>query len=591
MKSTELHIMMKQLINNQGASFIADKRFANILLDMGCFGSYPKCKNVLKTINENDYANRILSYMDGYEPKDEIFNTMFDELSTQYNYAKNDISYCIQSILYGLNILDGIEKYSSKLDYGWLNQLEEYCNITQEEVDAWNTEYCILNITPTDADVFVDGRRIKHDDEPIVLELACGEHKIKASSPMYYNHEDSFMVSDEQDNSLSIELKPQFGSILVMTNAKDAMVYIDDVEIGIAPISMEKLASGTHSLRIEDALHKKFEEVFVMSDGQRLEKDITMESNFGEVVLCTDDKELQVYIDGQYQGVGSWKGQLPVGHHSIECKKESHFSKTLNVFVKLGDESINTFTLPILEAYYGCLKVNVKPVGSIIYLDDKIIGKSPLIYRQALVGNHKLIVHNKLCDKRIVKDISIEEGLITIIEDTLSQTFFSDYRKIQVGDYFYDDGTFSHNRSFKKKAVGIVFTLQTSEEEKNLGWRHGKIISLNSSHRMEWSDDYKFINEEIYSYIPKTSGWYLPTVEQWTDVFKFFTTELSKQNNSKTKSTSIIDVLHIHTFDDFWTRTLSVDAKHAYIIRYNGKFTVDTCKIINKGLIRGIAAF
>ena len=128
---------MKQLINNQGASFITDKRFANILLDMGCFTNFPKGKNILKTINETDYAYRILSYMDGYEPKDEIFNTMLDELYSQYNYAKNDISYCIQCILYGLNILDGIEKYSIKLDYGWLNQLEEYCNVAQEEVDAW----------------------------------------------------------------------------------------------------------------------------------------------------------------------------------------------------------------------------------------------------------------------------------------------------------------------------------------------------------------------------------------------------------------------------------------------------------------------
>ena len=63
MKSTELHIMIKQLINNQGYSFIADKKFANILFDMGCFYDCPKCKNVLKTINENDYVNSILSYI------------------------------------------------------------------------------------------------------------------------------------------------------------------------------------------------------------------------------------------------------------------------------------------------------------------------------------------------------------------------------------------------------------------------------------------------------------------------------------------------------------------------------------------------
>mgnify|MGYP003303635989 CR=1 FL=1 len=571
MKGTELHIMMKQLINNQGASFIADKRFANILLDMGCFGSYPKCKNVLKTINENDYVNRIISYMDGYEPKDEIFNTMFDELSTQYNYAKNDISYCIQCILYGLNILDGIEKYSAKLDYGWLNQLEEYCNISQEEVDVWNTEYCILNITPTDADVFVDGRRIKHDDEPIVLELTCGEHKIKACSPMYYNHEDSFMVSDDLDNSLSIELKPQFGSILIMTNAKDAMVYIDDVEIGIAPISMEKLASGTHTLRIEDTLHKKYEEVFVINDDQRLEKDIKMESNFGEVVLCTDDKDLRVYIDGQYQGVGSWKGQLPVGHHSIECKKESHFSKTLDVFVKLGDEYVNTFTLPSLNAFYGCLKVNVKPIGATVYLDGVYIGKSPLKYKNALTGKHIIKIVEQECRNKLEKEIEIEEGIITIIEEAIPLKFFKDYEKAEIGDYFYIDGTLSHQKSEDKKAVGVVFTLETTEEEKKYGWTHGQIMALENctkegiswfpkssienndlksyeeskfNKKHEWKkavkdkDGYKYSNLDsiisnpnyfafaavrdfsLANNVPMTSGWYLPTIGQWNDVIE-----------------------------------------------------------------------
>ena len=527
MKSTELHIMMKQLINNQGASFITDKRFANILLDMGCFTNYPKGKNILKTINETDYANRILSYMDGYEPKDEIFNTMFDELSTQYNYGKNDISYCFQCILYGLNVLDGIEKYSAKLDYDWLEQLEEYCNVSQEKVDAWNTEYCILNITPTDADVFVDGRRIKHDDEPIVVELSCGEHKIKVSSPMYYVHEDSFIVSESQENSLSIELKPQFGSILVMTNAKDAMVYIDDVELGIAPISMEKLASGTHTLRIEDALHKKYKEVFVMSDGQRLEKDIEMEANFGEVVLCTDDKKLQVYINGQYKGNGSWKGQLTVGHHSIECKKESHFSKNLDVFVKSGDETINTFTLPTLEAYYGCLKVNVKPIGSIVYLDGVEIGKTPLKYKNALIGKHFIEIVEQECYNKIEEVIVIEEGVITIVNETIPQVFFKDYNKAEIGDYFYLDGTLSHQKSEEKMAVGKVFSLKTSEEEKKKGWTHGQLVAIENENEKVWNYYDKPL-QVVDKYNQKlnisktTSGWYLPTIAQWHDLTSYF---------------------------------------------------------------------
>ncbi len=649
MKSTELHIMMKQLINNQGASFIADKRFANILLDMGCFGGYPKCKNVLKTINENDYANRILSYMDGYEPKDEIFNTMFNELSIQYNYAKNDISYCIQCILYGLNVLDGIEKYSVKLDYGWINQLEEYCNITQEEVDSWNTEYCILNITPTDADVFVDGRRIKHDDEPIVLELACGEHKIKACSPMYYNHEDSFMVSENQENSLSIELKPQFGSILIMTNAKDAMVYIDDIELGIAPISMEKLASGTHTLRIEDALHKKYEEVFVMCDGQKLEKDITMESNFGEVVLCTDDKDLQVYIDGQYQGVGSWKGQLPVGHHSVECKKESHFSKTLDVFVKLGDESFNTFTLPTLEAYFGCLKVNVKPVGATVYLDGVEIGKSPLKYKNALTGKHIIKIVEQECGNKLEKEIEIEEGIITTIEESVPLVFFNDYEKAEIGDYFYIDGTLSHQKSKDKKAVGLVFTLETTDEEKRHGWTHGQFVALENAGKIKWSESSDIYNAGLPTYknnewdmvandndgykyshlksivkntnfkaffmaskyntnveLPSnTSGWYLPTVGQWNSIIRnIFKTKITKVYNEwaawyNDTTRLMMKEMNIKDYDYFWPSTLHPCYNYhgyAWMIRFGGwnhesRVYIDQNRIIGLTYIRTVAAF
>lgn len=654
MKSTELHIMMKQLINNQGPSFIVDKRFVNILLDMGCFTNFPKGKNILKTINEMDYANRILSYMDGYEPKDEVFNTMFDELTTQYNYAKNDISYCIQCILYGLNILDGIEKYSAKLDYGWLNQLDEYCNITQEEVDAWNTEYCILNITPTDADVFVDGRRVKHDDEPIVVELACGEHKIKVSSLMYYNYEDSFMVSENQENSLSIDLKPQFGSIFVMANAKDATVYIDDIELGIAPVYKEKLSSGTHTLRIEDTLHKKYEEVFVMCDGQRLEKDITMESNFGEVVLCTDDKDLQVYIDGQYQGVGFWKGQLPVGHHSIECKKESHFSKTLDVFVKLGDESINTFTLPTLEAFYGCLKVNVKPIGATVYLDGIEIGKSPLKYKNALTGKHIIKIVEEECGNKLEKEIEIEEGIITTIDESVPLVFFNDYEKAEIGDYFYIDGTLSHQKSEEKMPVGMVFTLETTEEEKKHGWIHGQIIALENcknTHGVKWNNSYFFkgnpdlksyrsifmyrdtiderfkalLDKDGYKYsclnsilnnkeyeafevvqeynnkieLKNTSRWYLPTIGQFNDMMNnLFNLKFNGRGTHLTVyySDSIKQMLKdLNMIDSsrFWTSTLceSNCAWRFYINSYDNTIEAEGFMITAKGDVRAVAAF
>ena len=645
MKGTELHIMMKQLINNQGASFITEKRFANILLDMGCFDSCPKCKYVLKTINEGSYANRILAYVDGYEPKGDTFVTIFNELSNQYNYAKNDISYCIQCILYGLNVLDGIEKYSPNFDDSWLNSLQEYYSVSvvQNDVDEWNTEYAIINVFPTDADVFVDGQRIVHNDDPIVIELACGEHKIKVQAPMYFTSEKNIVIERNKENTFTINLIPNYGSLLIITNAKDALVYIDDVEIGKAPISQEKVAVGTHTIKVIAPFYKQYEETFSITSNEKLQKTIELEPNYGEVYLVSTDSNVQIYIDGIFVGKGEWVGQLIVGSHLIECKRESHQSKSINIFIKQGEEQC--ISLPQLDAYYGCLKINVKPIGSTIYLDNELIGKSPLIYRHALIGTHKLKVYSELCDKTLDVEVKIEEGKITIIEDTLPQFYQKDYSKVKIGDYFYEDGTFSHIKSYKKNAIGIVFTLETTEEEKKHGWIHGQIIALKNctSEKVVWNKSYCEVNPELKTYsatdineifsdkdgyryshvnsvqnnsnyeairaalnynaivnLPFTSGWYLPTIGQFNDVLKNLLRIQLNLNNLRLfmNDDRAFELKHLNLLDGtFWTNSLMMDNYTNFAWQFSNSYCKNYIEFsaynMKKGEnnVRAVAAF
>ena len=159
-----------------------------------------------------------------------------------------------------------------------------------------------------------------------------------------------------------------------------------------------------------------------------------------------------------------------------------------------------------------------------VLLDNKIIGKSPLIYRQALVGKHKLIVYNELCDKKVEKDIKIEEGIITIVEETLPQTFLNDYSKIQIGDYFYSDGTFTHEKNNVKKIIGIVFTLETNETQRSRGWTHGQIIALDNCESGK-NVSYEQANEYASNYRKQIvsryySNWYLPSLQQWNTILK-----------------------------------------------------------------------
>lgn len=145
----------------------------------------------------------------------------------------------------------------------------------------------------------------------------------------------------------------------------------------------------------------------------------------------------------------------------------------------------------------------------------------------------------------------------------------------KIGDYYYSDGTYSSELINNKECVGVVFSLNTTEEEKKYGWTHGHIIALKNAkldvlrtdllkrnftnkdcgflrwgynvvHPIEMFGEYEYKklrnDREGFSYtmqlfeesgceafcaaksfpvsLPKnkTSGWYLPAIGQWLDV-------------------------------------------------------------------------
>ena len=151
----------------------------------------------------------------------------------------------------------------------------------------------------------------------------------------------------------------------------------------------------------------------------------------------------------------------------------------------------------------------------------------------------------------------------TIIENQKirSEGFLTDYEELSVGDYYYEDGTYSHDLISSKRCVGMVFSTETSEKDKNKGWSHGYIVAMEDVENgklFSWGfkrksgtgnvyvefykdviNDYngyentmKYVKEGIpaacaatnYSesvVLPSnTSGWYLPSAGQWKDIIQ-----------------------------------------------------------------------
>lgn len=218
-----------------------------------------------------------------------------------------------------------------------------------------------------------------------------------------------------------------------------------------------------------------------------------------------------------------------------------------------------------------------------------------------LVPNFSEIFKNYQMDKSN-EGVDATEGII----------YYTDYRKLYVGDYVYEDGSFSHILSKDRKACGIVISLKTTAEEIVNGWTHGWVMALydaNGGTPVPWSGpsekyDYKFIMQDgtdpkllmsdtqgyLYSYvslddtsdyfaisaakkynpcIKNSSGWYLPTLAQWQYIFSymggskisFFDNELSY---SPAFSDNKFETFHFSP-SYYWTSSLESDGR-AWVI-------------------------
>lgn len=130
----------------------------------------------------------------------------------------------------------------------------------------------------------------------------------------------------------------------------------------------------------------------------------------------------------------------------------------------------------------------------------------------------------------------------------------------QIGDYYYTDGTYSHDKHPSKTVAGIVFSTETTEVEKSHGWTHGQIVATKVASSWQFGpheelplphksidlyDSELIFDKNGYEYtysgftiqkkyeifeaartfnVPLpygiSSGWYVPTIGQILDIFK-----------------------------------------------------------------------
>jgi hypothetical protein len=150
----------------------------------------------------------------------------------------------------------------------------------------------------------------------------------------------------------------------------------------------KSLELGTYIYEIHTDNYHKSEGLIELKEnkGKHIES-VTLRPNYSTVTLEAG-KGVDIYIDDEKMGTGSWSGVLNAGTYSVECRKAKHKSVSESVTVEESGEQ--TFRLKSPVPITGMLVLLSKPLGANIVIDGKECGVTPTTIDGLLIGEHSV---------------------------------------------------------------------------------------------------------------------------------------------------------------------------------------------------------
>ena len=270
-------------------------------------------------------------------------------------------------------------------------------------------QYVVFEVKPTGATIMIDQTIYPTDEEGIALtSLNNGSYNYEVSANGYHTEKGRITVSGAK-LTIPIELRPAHGWLVVESNPvlKDALIYIDDVFIGKAPLKSNNLLSGEHHIKVLKNLYLPYEETVVIKDNETLKFNPTLTANYSTVTLTTAEGA-DIYVNDKLVGKTNWTGPLGAGTYIFEARKEGH--KTTRCSEDISTKTpTRSITLEAPTPINGILDINTTPAKASVKIDGNEVGETPIILN-LLVGKHYVTI-SKSGYRSETKNITIKEGV------------------------------------------------------------------------------------------------------------------------------------------------------------------------------------
>ena len=264
--------------------------------------------------------------------------------------------------------------------------------------------FLIINSEPQGAEVWLNNESTG-EVTPFRRKLAIGDEvPYRLSLPLY--HDEAGMATvDQPRKELQFALRPAFGSVMVTSTPSGALVFLDEKQVGQTPLTLDRIASGSHSLRLQAPQYAVERRNVSVADGQTANVAVTLAARFAEITVQAPQGAV-VTVDGDRKGSGTLSWRQGEGLCDIVVSMAGHRDARRQLEVVAGRaQTVQLTPQPI----YGSASVDSDPMDAEIWIDGKQYGVTPNVVERLLVGSHTLVLKKSGCAD-LQQQFSVEEG-------------------------------------------------------------------------------------------------------------------------------------------------------------------------------------
>ncbi len=265
-----------------------------------------------------------------------------------------------------------------------------------------------LDVTsqPPGATVSVDHK--EKGVTPLSLtDLTPGQHLLHVTRANYRDSFDSVVLETGVSRTAAFKLEPLTGILLLTTTPDGCEVSAKGVALGVTPLLITTLESGTHRLTVASPGYQPKEVEVTLEGRTPLKQEVALMSDSGTIAVTSDPAGAEVLVNGIARGKTPCRvDRIPGGSVTLEVKAEGFQPHSRDVALAAGE--VQTVEVQ-LKPLPGTLRVVSIPEAGRVYINDEFKGESPYDLANAKPGTYRVRV-DKTGYEPVARDVTLEKG-------------------------------------------------------------------------------------------------------------------------------------------------------------------------------------